>query len=57
MSRFLLICFGGAIGTGARYLVSGFPLRVVPVLDERIADGLVTLEKVRVLEYSAGQKR
>jgi CrcB protein len=27
MSRFLLICFGGALGTGARYLLSGFVLR------------------------------
>lgn len=31
--------------------------RLVPILDEMIADGLVTLEKVRVLKYSAGQKR
>lgn len=27
MSKFLLIVFGGAVGTGARYLVSGFMLR------------------------------
>jgi CrcB protein len=27
MIRFLWICFGGAIGTGARYLVSGWALR------------------------------
>ena len=27
MSRFILICFGGALGTGARYLLSGFVLR------------------------------
>lgn len=27
MSRFLLICFGGALGTGARYLMSGWVLR------------------------------
>jgi fluoride exporter len=27
MSRFLLICFGGALGTGARYLLSGWVLR------------------------------
>jgi CrcB protein len=27
MSRFLLICFGGAVGTGARYLLSGWVLR------------------------------
>lgn len=26
MSRFLCICFGGAIGTGARYLLSGWAL-------------------------------
>lgn len=31
--------------------------RLVPILDDMIADGLVTLEKVRVLKYSAGQKR
>jgi PII-like signaling protein len=31
--------------------------RLVPILDEMVADGLVTLEKVRVLKYSAGQKR
>lgn len=27
MSRFLWICLGGAIGTGARYLLSGWVLR------------------------------
>jgi crcB protein len=27
MSRFLWICLGGAIGTGARYLISGWALR------------------------------
>jgi fluoride exporter len=27
MERFLLICLGGAVGTGARYLVSGAVLR------------------------------
>lgn len=27
MTRFLLICLGGALGTGARYLVSGWALR------------------------------
>lgn len=31
--------------------------RLVPILDEMVADGLVTLEKVRVLKYSAGEKR
>src|SRR5262249_34259009 len=31
--------------------------RLMPILDEMMADGLVTLEKVRVLKYSAGQKR
>ena len=28
MARFLWICLGGAIGTGARYLLSGWLLRV-----------------------------
>ncbi len=28
MARFLLICLGGAIGTGARYLLSGWLLRI-----------------------------
>ncbi|HEX7182900.1 MAG TPA: fluoride efflux transporter CrcB [Thermoanaerobaculia bacterium] len=28
MARFLWICLGGAIGTGARYLLSGWILRV-----------------------------
>jgi CrcB protein len=28
MSRFLWVCVGGAVGTGARYLVSGWALRV-----------------------------
>ena len=28
MSRFLWICLGGALGTGARYLLSGWLLRV-----------------------------
>jgi CrcB protein len=27
MSRFLLVCLGGALGTGARYLVSGWTAR------------------------------
>jgi CrcB protein len=27
MSRFLLVCLGGAAGTGARYLLSGWVLR------------------------------
>ena len=30
--------------------------RLMPILDDMIADGLVTLEKVRVLKYSAGRK-
>jgi fluoride exporter len=29
MSRFLWVCFGGALGTGARYLLSGWSLRVL----------------------------
>lgn len=29
MGRFLLICAGGAVGTGARYLVALFALRVL----------------------------
>lgn len=29
MSRFLLVCLGGALGTGARYLVSGWTLKVL----------------------------
>jgi CrcB protein len=28
MSRFILVCLGGAVGTGARYLVSGWTLRL-----------------------------
>jgi CrcB protein len=28
MTRFILICFGGAVGTGARYLLGGFVARV-----------------------------
>jgi hypothetical protein len=31
--------------------------RLEPILDEMIADGLVTLEKVRVLKYKPGQAR
>jgi uncharacterized protein len=31
--------------------------RLVQILDEMVGDGLVTLEKVRVLKYSAGKKR
>jgi CrcB protein len=27
MSRFLLVCLGGALGTGARYLVSGWTFK------------------------------
>ena len=29
MTRFLWICFGGACGTGARYLLSGFTMRIL----------------------------
>jgi len=29
MARFWWICFGGAIGTGARYLLSGWTLKVL----------------------------
>lgn len=29
MQRFLLICLGGAVGTGARYLVAGLVLRAL----------------------------
>ncbi|HXA96120.1 MAG TPA: fluoride efflux transporter CrcB [Candidatus Dormibacteraeota bacterium] len=28
MTRFIWICFGGAVGTGARYLLGGFVARV-----------------------------
>jgi hypothetical protein len=31
--------------------------RLEPILDEMIADGLVTLEKVRVLKYKPGKPR
>jgi len=30
--------------------------RLVPILDEMVHEGLVTLEKVRVLKYSPGQR-
>ncbi|HBL27998.1 MAG TPA: fluoride efflux transporter CrcB [Acidobacteria bacterium] len=30
MTRLLWICLGGAVGTGARYLLSGWLLRVAP---------------------------
>lgn len=30
--------------------------RLIPILDEMIDDGLVTMEKVRVLRYQAGGK-
>jgi CrcB protein len=29
MTRFMLICLGGAVGTGARYLLSGWMLRAL----------------------------
>lgn len=29
MARFLLICFGGAVGTGARYLLGGWAQRTL----------------------------
>jgi CrcB protein len=29
MSRFLLVCLGGALGTGARYLLSGWTLKAL----------------------------
>ncbi|MFB1484899.1 DUF190 domain-containing protein [Corallococcus sp. RDP092CA] len=31
--------------------------RLLPILDEMIQGGLVTLEKVRVISYAAGEKR
>jgi PII-like signaling protein len=31
--------------------------RLEPILDEMISDGLVTLEKVRVLRYKPGRPR
>jgi PII-like signaling protein len=31
--------------------------RLMPILDEMVTEGLVTLEKVRVLKYAAGPKR
>jgi PII-like signaling protein len=30
--------------------------RLLPILDEMVAEGLVTIEKVRVLKYSPGQR-
>ncbi len=30
--------------------------RLIPILDEMVAEGLVTLEKARVLKYSPGQR-
>jgi fluoride ion exporter CrcB/FEX len=42
MARFLWICLGGAAGTGARYLLSGWLLR--------------TVEKVRIVKYSPGTR-
>lgn len=32
-------------------------VRLLPILDEMLDDGLVTLEKVRVVRYSAARKR
>lgn len=31
--------------------------RLLPILDEMVTEGLVTLEKVRVVKYAAGPKR
>ena len=31
--------------------------KLLPILDEMVSDGLVTLEKVRVLKYKPGQPR
>ena len=31
--------------------------RLLPVLDEMVTEGLVTLEKVRVLKYAPGARR
>jgi PII-like signaling protein len=30
--------------------------RLLPILDEMVAEGLVTLEKARVVKYAAGRK-
>ena len=58
MSRFLLVCLGGAIGTGARVVDTEEHVKQLePILDEMLADGLVTLEKVRVLKYKPGTPR
>ena len=42
----------GLAGFGARSVK-----RLEPILDEMVADGLVTLEKVRVLKYKPGSPR
>jgi PII-like signaling protein len=31
--------------------------KLMPILDEMVTEGLVTMEKVRVLKYAAGPKR
>lgn len=31
--------------------------KLMPILDEMVAEGLVTMEKVRVLKYAAGPKK
>lgn len=66
-----LVCFGGAIGSGARYLLSGWLLRLagpgfpygtlaVNVIGSfrlgLTAEGLVSMEKVRIVKYSPGTR-
>ena len=55
MLRWLLIGGFGFIGTIVRYAVQGGVQRL-PLLDEMVVDGMVTLEKVQVVTYRASPR-
>jgi fluoride ion exporter CrcB/FEX len=57
MARFFYICLGGAAGTGARYLLSGWLLRVAgPAFPWGTLAVNVPVEKVRIVKYSPGTR-
>ena len=58
MNRLLLLALGGALGHARKSPCPHLPGRTCrsltrPILDQMLGDGLVTLEKVRVITYRA----
>ena len=60
MLNYILVGVGSAIGGGSRFWASGvianrFGQSFLPLLDEMMGGGLVTLEKARVIDYRSGE--